>query len=206
MDAGEFRAGNAAGALEFLARFDAIFDVLQPARKASGAIARFRSGAADSRTRGRQESAQLRAGGPDSRGIDRPGHCAGRHQGRRALEEEIALDMHTKAVHAGDRAKAPAQIPVTTPVYTASSYICDSMEELDRVLGREEPGYSYGRYDNPSNAALEEQARALENGFGALACCLGDDGRADGHCGGAGGPPARPSWPPTRCTARRWGC
>jgi cysteinyl-tRNA synthetase len=30
MDAGEFRAGNAAAALEFLARFDAVFDVLDP--------------------------------------------------------------------------------------------------------------------------------------------------------------------------------
>ena len=30
MDAGEFRAGNRAAALEFLARFDSIFDVLQP--------------------------------------------------------------------------------------------------------------------------------------------------------------------------------
>ncbi len=31
MDSGEFRAGNAAGALEFLGRFDAVFDVLKPA-------------------------------------------------------------------------------------------------------------------------------------------------------------------------------
>ena len=83
------------------------------------------------------------------------------------------MDLHTKAVHAGDRAKAPAQVPVTTPIYTAASYICDSMEELDRVMGREEPGYSYGRYGNPTNAALEEQATALENGFGALACSSG---------------------------------
>ena len=30
MDSGEFRAGNAAGALDFLARFDSIFDVLKP--------------------------------------------------------------------------------------------------------------------------------------------------------------------------------
>ena len=30
MDAGEFLAGNAAGALELLARFDAVFDVLKP--------------------------------------------------------------------------------------------------------------------------------------------------------------------------------
>jgi cysteinyl-tRNA synthetase len=34
MDAGEFRAGNVAGALEFLARFDSIFDVLKPTAKA----------------------------------------------------------------------------------------------------------------------------------------------------------------------------
>jgi cysteinyl-tRNA synthetase len=33
MDAGEFRAGNSAGALGFLASFDAIFDVLRPARQ-----------------------------------------------------------------------------------------------------------------------------------------------------------------------------
>ena len=83
------------------------------------------------------------------------------------------MDLHTTAVHAGDRKKAPAQIPVTTPVYTAASYISGSMEELDRVMGHSEPGYSYGRYDNPTNAALEEQARALENGFGALACSSG---------------------------------
>jgi cysteinyl-tRNA synthetase len=39
MDAGEFRAGNLAGALRFLARFDSVFDVLQPSsrgRESSG--------------------------------------------------------------------------------------------------------------------------------------------------------------------------
>jgi cystathionine gamma-synthase/methionine-gamma-lyase len=83
------------------------------------------------------------------------------------------LDLHTKAVHAGDRKKAPAQTPVTTPIHAAASFICDSMAELDRIMGREEAGYSYGRYDNPSNAALEEQVRSLENGHGALACSSG---------------------------------
>ena len=33
MDSGEFRGGNAAAALEFLARFDSIFDVLEPAKQ-----------------------------------------------------------------------------------------------------------------------------------------------------------------------------
>jgi cystathionine beta-lyase/cystathionine gamma-synthase len=80
---------------------------------------------------------------------------------------------HTKAVHAGDRKKAPTQIPVTTPIYTAASYICDTTDELDRIFGHEAHGYSYGRYDNPTNAALEEQVRSLENGYGALACATG---------------------------------
>jgi len=36
MDAGEFLAGNAISALEFLRRFDSIFDVLDPSVKEGG--------------------------------------------------------------------------------------------------------------------------------------------------------------------------
>ena len=36
MDAGEFPAGNAAVALEFLTRFDAVFDVLNPSARTGG--------------------------------------------------------------------------------------------------------------------------------------------------------------------------
>ncbi len=83
------------------------------------------------------------------------------------------MDIHTKAVHAGDRKKAGPHIPVTTPIYTAASYFYESMDQLDRIFGREEAGFSYARYDNPTNAALEELAAALENGHGALACASG---------------------------------
>ncbi len=83
------------------------------------------------------------------------------------------MKIHTKAVHAGDRKKAGAHVPATTPIYTASSYFYESMEELDRVFGREDPGYCYARYDNPTNAALEQLAAALESGHGALACGSG---------------------------------
>ena len=83
------------------------------------------------------------------------------------------MNLHTKAVHAGERRKAAEQTPVTTPIYTAASYSCDSMEQLDRIFGREEEGYCYARYDNPTNAALEAQVNALENGHGALACASG---------------------------------
>jgi cystathionine beta-lyase/cystathionine gamma-synthase len=87
------------------------------------------------------------------------------------------MKIETKAVHSGDRKpdadKPGASIPVTTPVYTASTYIYESTAKLDRVLGREEPGYCYSRYDNPTNAALEELMTSLENGHGALACSSG---------------------------------
>jgi len=36
MDAGEFLAGNVPSALEFLARFDSIFDVLKPSARTDG--------------------------------------------------------------------------------------------------------------------------------------------------------------------------
>jgi len=36
MDSGEFRAGNVAGGLAFLARFDSVFDVLKPTEKTGG--------------------------------------------------------------------------------------------------------------------------------------------------------------------------
>jgi cystathionine gamma-synthase/methionine-gamma-lyase len=83
------------------------------------------------------------------------------------------VKIHTKAVHAGDRKKAGPQIPVTTPIYTAASYFYEDMEQLDRVFARQEPGYAYARYDNPTNSALEELVTTLENGHGSLACASG---------------------------------
>ena len=83
------------------------------------------------------------------------------------------MQIHSKAVHAGDRKKLGPHIPTTTPIYTASSYVYDSMEQLDRIFGQEEQGPCYARYDNPSAAALEELVTSLEGGHGALACASG---------------------------------
>ncbi len=83
------------------------------------------------------------------------------------------MKIHTKAVHAGDRKKPGPHIPVTTPIYTASSFFYESMEQLDRIFGQEEQGYCYARYDSPTAAALEELMCSLEGGEGALACASG---------------------------------
>ena len=81
--------------------------------------------------------------------------------------------LQTRAVHVGDRKPLEGFIPVTTPIYTASSFIYRDIERLDKVFGREEPGPSYSRYSNPTNDALEELMASLESGAGALACSSG---------------------------------
>ena len=83
------------------------------------------------------------------------------------------MNIHTKAVHAGDRKKLPAAIPSTTPIYTASSFSYAEMSDLDKVFGEEMDGYCYSRYDSPTARALEEQLTALEEGAGALATSSG---------------------------------
>jgi cystathionine gamma-synthase/methionine-gamma-lyase len=83
------------------------------------------------------------------------------------------MKIETRAVHAGDRKKPGSAIPVTTPIYTASSYIYEETETLDRVFGREIAGDSYARYENPTNRALEELLTSLESGHTSLACSSG---------------------------------
>jgi len=83
------------------------------------------------------------------------------------------MKRESKIVHTGDRKKPGNFIPVTTPIYTAASYFYDSMDQLDRVLGREEPGPCYARYDNPTTSALEELVAELEGAYAAFATSSG---------------------------------
>ena len=83
------------------------------------------------------------------------------------------MKIDTKAVHVGDRRKAGAQIPVTTPIYTAASYSYDEIETTEQVFANEAEGFVYARYANPTNAAVEEVVNALEGGAGTLATSSG---------------------------------
>src|SRR3954463_3096129 len=83
------------------------------------------------------------------------------------------MQIHTKAVHVGDRKKPGTHTPVTTPIHTATTYFYESTAQLDRIFANEEAGYCYARFDNPSTAALEEVVASLENGVAALACASG---------------------------------
>lgn len=84
------------------------------------------------------------------------------------------MKLHSKAVHSGDRKRVPGRpIPVTTPIHTAASFFYDSLESIDKVFAKELEGYAYSRYDNPSNAALEELVSDLESAHGSLATASG---------------------------------
>ena len=68
MDAGEFRGGQPCAGAGFLARFDSVFDVLQPTAE-SGQIADAEVEALIAGAQRRQESPQLRALRPDPRAV-----------------------------------------------------------------------------------------------------------------------------------------
>ena len=83
------------------------------------------------------------------------------------------MKLDTIAVHAGDRKKPGEYIPATTPIYGASSYYYERVEDLDRVFKDEVAGHGYSRYGNPTTAALEELVAALEGGDLAVATSSG---------------------------------
>jgi cystathionine beta-lyase/cystathionine gamma-synthase len=87
------------------------------------------------------------------------------------------MKTETKAVHAGDRKRNPdapgAFVPSSTPIYTATTYLYEETAKLDRVLGLEEPGFCYGRYDNPTRSGLEELLSELESGASTQVCSSG---------------------------------
>jgi cystathionine gamma-synthase/methionine-gamma-lyase len=83
------------------------------------------------------------------------------------------MRIESKAVHTGERKRTGTSVPVTTPIYTAASYVYEDMDTLDRVFGRELEGPSYIRYNNPTTDALQEVLTDLEGGAGTLACGSG---------------------------------
>ena len=55
------------------------------------------------------------------------------------------MKLQTKAVHAGERQKLGAFIPISTPIYASSSFFYERMEVLTEVFADERPGQTYAR-------------------------------------------------------------
>jgi cystathionine gamma-synthase/methionine-gamma-lyase len=76
--------------------------------------------------------------------------------------------FETRAVHSGEHRASAEEgrdgvfYPISTPIYASTTFSHPSVETTDRILGGEEHGYSYARYDNPTVRALEEALVSLE--------------------------------------------
>lgn len=98
--------------------------------------------------------------------------------------------MATRAVHAGDQHAPPAGISTTLPIYPATAFVYESAEELEAVIAKEQGGYVYSRWGNPTTRALEEAVAELEatddavafgSGMAAVHAALLLDARAGDH-------------------------
>lgn len=79
------------------------------------------------------------------------------------------FSIATQFVHAGERRNAPKGVPASTPIYASSSFIYEQVEDIDRIVDGETPGFVYSRYGNPTVAAFEEAMASIENGKFAFA-------------------------------------
>ncbi|MCB0068552.1 MAG: PLP-dependent transferase, partial [Caldilineaceae bacterium] len=98
--------------------------------------------------------------------------------------------MATRAVHAGGHHAPQAGQSTTPPIYPATAFVYDSAEELEAVIAREQGGFVYSRWGNPTTRALEEAVADLEatgdavafgSGMAAIHAALLLDARAGDH-------------------------
>ena len=79
----------------------------------------------------------------------------------------------TRAVHAGERKRVEDFIPMSTPIYSTSTFIYDHLADMESISSGERTGFTYSRQGNPTNAALEEAVASLEGGGVALSVASG---------------------------------
>src|SRR5918998_543751 len=74
--------------------------------------------------------------------------------------------FETRAVHSGERRGGRDEngsfFPISSPIYASTTFSHADIETTDRILGGEQQGYSYARYDNPTVVAFEEALASLE--------------------------------------------
>ena len=83
------------------------------------------------------------------------------------------MRLETIAARGGRDLLPSASRPLTPPIYQASVYAFETMEDVEAVWEGKQPGFIYGRYGSPNTAMLEAMMAALEGGEAAVACASG---------------------------------
>jgi cystathionine gamma-synthase/methionine-gamma-lyase len=82
-------------------------------------------------------------------------------------------NIHTQAVHAGERGPRPDYTPVSTPIQHSVGYLYSDMNDLDGVFGGDRDGFVYLRYGSPTVSAWEQAIAILEAAEDAVAFASG---------------------------------
>ncbi len=85
---------------------------------------------------------------------------------------ETRLHPDTELIHAGEGAAVTAT-PVTTPIYSSSTFEFGSAAELEAYQRGGSSSYIYSRYANPTVQAVETKLAAVEGGEAALVVSSG---------------------------------
>jgi cystathionine gamma-synthase/methionine-gamma-lyase len=83
-------------------------------------------------------------------------------QNRRPDARYAGKDLATQCAHAGERWERPGFWSSSTPIHNATTFVYDRAEDLDDVVWRRKPGYSYSRAGSPTTSALERALSTLE--------------------------------------------
>ncbi|MDE2572639.1 MAG: aminotransferase class I/II-fold pyridoxal phosphate-dependent enzyme [bacterium] len=100
-----------------------------------------------------------------------------------------ARRIDTLAVHAG-ALEAPVNAPVSPPLYQASAYVFEDLDEVEAIYSGEKPGKIYWRYGGPNGEAFARAVAELEgaqdgvgaaSGMAAICTALFTNLRAGDH-------------------------
>src|SRR3569832_2109785 len=81
----------------------------------------------------------------------------------------------TKLIHAGEGINSGATPSLTTPIYETSTFVFDSVADVEKYQQGKLNGYLYSRYENPTVVAVEQKLAAVD---GAEASFLFSSGMA----------------------------
>ena len=73
------------------------------------------------------------------------------------------MKQATRLIHAGNAVDTGATPSLTTPIYETSTFVFDSVADVERYQAGKLDGYLYSRYENPTLSSVETKL-ALADG------------------------------------------
>lgn len=72
------------------------------------------------------------------------------------------MKQATKLIHAGEGVDAGKTPSLTTPIYETSTFVFDSVADVEKYQEGKLNGYLYSRYENPTVVAVEQKLAAVD--------------------------------------------